>query len=498
MSRNNACWCQRLAVVVIVLSGWLPASGQNIRWSSPLGDDNQMKYLKIIGSDENDFYVLRSNQPFGRSRKGFKSRKYRLACFTQDMVMRWDKTLTAPSPDGRILDVQMVNGRLLTSAYIQKGAVYQLVLQYIRSTGEFDGTPVVAEEWNGGRLDDESRPDLLLSGDQSLMALAYRVSNKDYSRQQYRTILCDTSLNILVRKEITVEAGDRIFSPVDMALSDSGNIYLLGSLADADKKGRATGETRYVLYAWWRHGDSLTVREQQATGVWLTDAALAADNKNGTAVVAGFYSHSQAAATAGVFYFRAGNGNSGESLNMSSFSEDFLKKVRGSKTEEGKELVNYSIDRILLRRDGGAVLSAEAYSQWSRSYYDYYTQMLISHTYYNFGNILTLSVNTDGTMLWSEVLNKDHQSTDDEGYLSSYCAAVYKAKMYYIYNKYIETKTSVMLTSLSSQGEQNTMVLFNEMERIVAVPRAARQIEADILLLPAYKENKLCIARISL
>ena len=81
------------------------AVSQNILWSTPVGDDNQMKYMKIIGSDESDFYLLRSNVPFQTDpgKKNSKSRRYKLACYSQRMALKWEKSLAAPVPEGRIL-----------------------------------------------------------------------------------------------------------------------------------------------------------------------------------------------------------------------------------------------------------------------------------------------------------------------------------------------------------------------------------------------------------
>ena len=478
----------------------LAAASQNIIWSAPVGDDNQMRYMKIIGSDENDFYLLRSNIPFQTDpgKKNSKSRRYKLACYTQRMALRWEKTLAAPVPEGKILDVRIVDGRLLVSAFLlAKNQPLILYLQFLDASGNYTGIPVKADELDADNVDDESRPDLLVSKDESLVALACRMQREEGGTPKFRIAVCDNSLTPLYQKEIQPDAGERSFAALDIQLSDSGNIYLLGTVFTAEKKAKTPLSGNYALLAWRRSNDMLQLHELSAAGKVLIDASLAVDNLNDAAVISGFYSDNTGSTLSGIFYFSLQSSPlsaSGE-VKTSSFSEDFLKKFSSVK-KEGKGLVNYSIDRMLLRKDGGAVMAAESYSTYSNSYYDYYSQMLISHTYYNYGSIMTLSVNPDGSLLWSDVLNKEHNSTDDEGYYSSYCSAVYGAKMYYIYNKYIETKTSVMLTTVTSKGDQNTLVLFNQLDNIVAVPRAARQIEQDVLLLPAYKENQLCIARI--
>jgi hypothetical protein len=476
-----------------------PGLAQNIVWSAPVADDSQLRYMKIIGSDENSFYLLRSNVAFSEEggKRSSKSRRYKLACYSQKMTVRWEKTLAAPVPDAKILEVRIVNGRLLVSAFLAtKNRTLQLYLQYLDEKGNYTGAPVQLDELEAARVDEDSRPNLLVSKDESLVGIASRMQKEDEGLK-FRIAVCDSALTPLYQKELSPQAGDKLFAAVDIQLSDSGNIFILGKLAAPAKKGKTADEGTYALLSWQRYGDGVLVRDIRAGESVLTDAGLAVDNLNDAAVVSGFYSDKPGSSLAGVFYFSAKSAPAASAeARTAAFSRDFLKKFNSIKMENNKGLVNYSIDRILLRKDGGAVLAAESYSTYSNSYYDYYSQMLISHTYYNYGNILTLSINPDGSLLWGDVLNKEHNSTDDDGYFSSYCSAVYRARMYYIYNKYIDTKTSVMLATVTSTGDQNTLVLFNQLDNIVAVPKAARQIEQDVLLLPAYKENQLCIARI--
>jgi SpoVK/Ycf46/Vps4 family AAA+-type ATPase len=89
--------------------------------------------LEIVGSDGSDFYLLRSNVDFSTegSKRNSKTRKYTLACYSEKMALQWEKILAAPVPDGRILEIRMVGGRLLVSAYAAtKTRTVMLYLQY--------------------------------------------------------------------------------------------------------------------------------------------------------------------------------------------------------------------------------------------------------------------------------------------------------------------------------------------------------------------------------
>ena len=109
---------------------------------------------------------------------------------------------------------------------------------------------------------------------------------------------------------------------------------------------------------------------------------------------------------------------------------------------------------------------------------------------------MVLSINPDGNILWNNVISKDQNSVDDSGYSSSYIGAVAGGKFVTIYNKYISDESSVLMTSIDGKGEQKTDVLFNETEKITIVPRSARQIDDDTILMPVYRQNHFYIVKI--
>jgi hypothetical protein len=51
---------------------------------------------------------------------------------------------------------------------------------------------------------------------------------------------------------------------------------------------------------------------------------------------------------------------------------------------------------------------------------------------------------------------------------------------------------------MDGQGVQKTDVLFGESERVSIVAKAARQVDASTVLIPAYKQGNLYIAKIQL
>lgn len=462
-----------------------------------------MQYLKIIGTDEDGFYVLRSNITFAteRDHSGFRSRKYALEYFANDMHLKWDQQLTASVTDGKIISVQIINNKILiVSSFTEKKTkLYRIYAQYLNNKGAYEGEPLLLDELAYEKIDDDSKPEVIISHDQSKAVYAFRkISANKKEEQNYQAVVIDTNLKIVYKKEIIVPLDAKHFSPVDFILTDEGNFFLLGIKYLTGKKIKAPNESCYQLYSYNYSHDEVSPNEIKIEDKFLIDAGISADNLNKKVVVAGFYSDKTTYSTAGIFYYSVNEDSTSQStIKSSPFSSTFLSKFLGERKEnKNRELINYSIDRLILRKDGGAAILAESYFETTSSYWDYYTQMYISHRYYHFGNIIVLSVNPDGSILWGNSVSKDQNSTDDSGYLSSYCSAIASGKIFSIYNKYVEQESSVLITAIDGTGKQNTDVLFNEIKNISVVPRSAKQIDSETLLLPAYRENKFYIAKI--
>jgi len=280
-------------------------------------------------------------------------------------------------------------------------------------------------------------------------------------------------------------------------LTDQGSYFVLALHYLTEKRIKAPDQSYYELYGYNRVLDRIVNTAIKSEGRFLTDVGVVADNINHSIVVAGFYSDKTLYSTAGAFYYSLTEDSLHEKRTINTpFSTEYLQKFMGER-KENKELVNYYIRRLSLRRDGGVAIVAESQYETTRSYFDYYMQTFISHYYYHFGNIMILSINPDGNILWNNAVTKDQNSVDDGGYASGFFFAITGGMLVTVYNKYIEDDSSVLLTSIDAKGEQKTNVLFNENERVTILPGAGKQTDEDVAIMPAYRQNKLYMLKIS-
>ncbi|MFM2207393.1 MAG: hypothetical protein RL213_1368 [Bacteroidota bacterium] len=492
------------SLLLLALSFFLPffSSGAEILWSKELPENGRFPYLKILGAFDDGYYVLRSNIEFSdENLAANRMRRFLLTAYSTGLDQRWETEIIPSIPDSRILEVHVVGGKVLVLSYCVRsdGSGYDVHAQYIGKDGRMSGIPVPIESFPETRFDNERRPGLAFSKDRSKIALTYRKTASDDTSQTLCAIVLDTALQRIYRKEWTMDAPIRRFSPTHFLLTNEGGFFLLGVIYLTDKRVKEPGESYFLLSGYDPGAEKVINRDIRLENKFLTNVSAAVDAQNRRIVVAGFYSELGMLASAGVFYYGLDQDSLTETeVYWAPFTQDLLTKAITDRGDpKKKELFNYYVDRLILRKDGGAAIVAESYVETTRTFWDYYTQSAITHTYYRYGNIILASVNPSGGMLWNRLLQKEQNSTDDGGYESSYCSLVSGGKVYTIFNKYIDRRSSVMIAAVDGTGALQTDVLFPESERISVIARAARQVDEQTLLIPAIRQGDYRIAKIT-
>jgi hypothetical protein len=492
----------KLSVCILFVLFNIFSVGQTVSWSTNIAENKKTGFKQILGADETgDFFMLSSNISLesDREREGFRNRIYILTHFSADLRLNWEKELHAQSPDGHITDVKMINGKVIVTSYTanKKTKYFSFFTQYVTKEGKWEGEPAFLDSFITSEIDNDNKPKLILSHDQALIAFSYRMINTVSQAQAFHVVVLDTALQIKFRQQVDVGMPAGLFTPLNSILTDRGSFFILGIHYTTEKKIKAPGQSFFELYGYNAPLDRPVNTQIKSSNYFLTDVGVTTDNVNNSIVVAGFYSEKSQYSTAGVFYYALTEDSLKETHSINTpFPSAYLQKFMTDK-KENHELVNFSIDHLFVRKDGGVGILAESVYQTTRSYFDYYMQSFVSHYYYHYGNIMVLSVNPDGKILWNNVVTKDQNSVDDDGYFSSYFCAVTGGRLAAIYNKYVEDVGSVLVTFVDPTGAQKTNTLFNEMERVTIIPRSAKQIDDETILIPAYRENKFKIAKIT-
>ncbi len=235
----------------------------------------------------------------------------------------------------------------------------------------------------------------------------------------------------------------------------------------------------------------------------VNDLKIEMDNRNNQVVVAGFYSDKSSPGVVGFFYVFVDVATKDISQKtFIPFDEQLTNKINRSTLLQAKEYVfNLGIKRTILRRDGGALLIGEAMhtSDYNMPRTSFDTYFNSTSTNYNYEDIVVLSINPDGSLLWGEVLNKRQQSEEDGGYYSSFGIVNVNEYLSFVFNENISSKTNLNHYLVKSDGEYIVSSLLNVMDyNMMVAPRYCKQISRNEAVVPGFNSrNEFILMKLS-
>src|SRR5690606_23786099 len=155
-----------------------------------------------------------------------------------------------------------------------------------------------------------------------------------------------------------------------------------------------------------------------------SDMHCVVDNMQNHLVMAGLFNEKPAGKSRGLYLATVGMADGDVRLRTVLFDEDILQNVYGKEVSSSKGVTNFSVQDIVPRQDGGALVIAEMAKEYSRrpnlpgrrdfgyprgGWVDYYYE-----------DMIVFSLHPNGAKHWSAVLHKKQYSQDDDAMYSSY------------------------------------------------------------------------------
>ncbi len=489
-------------LVVVLISFSSDIIAQSYTLSPENLDDATYSHVKVIGQDEEGFYLLQSNLSLAteRDRIGFKNRKYKISFYDFNLRKKWDKILT-PFEDGANVEaVTFFNAHILVlqSKYQRGESTVTFFTDVYNNTGKTEKSNLRLGECHYGKNNDLGKIKLVTSTARLTGAMYFEEEADNEIHVQ--KIVFDSSLKVLSQHQLVIPYEDKRIMQTEYALSEKGDFISLVQLNDKNPENEKKRLLQYHLFVNRAGQNAFKEYNITSDNKPMTEAALAIDNLNSNAVVVGFYADKNSSSGAGVLYTTLSL-NHDDSLHLNSYSikGDTQIKLIGERNEDGNlGLFSYPIQRIVLRGDGGAVIMAEAAYTSEYSYYDYFTQSFTRRTEYHFDNIVVMSINSHGGVDWTHVMRKNQSTMDDGGFLSSFISALSSDRIVVIYNNDISRNNEVISYEVSAKGELKNNKIIRSSERIFILPRAGKQVDDETLIVPAIVKKRMYLVKIKI
>jgi hypothetical protein len=474
--------CFAIATVFVMAAPAAFSQTANVSWGPVHKEPKRSATVKIIGSDKSGFYTLR-NDMSSVSLFNLNGQKIFLERYDTNNKIVFSKELIVPVPvktktKYKFEDIFYLQGQLIMFAsFLDKDAGENTAFATrVSSTGEVDEHLVEVASFGDAKKRNPGEFGFTISNDSSKILVFQNLPYERRLNEKFQFKVLDNQLSTVFSKAVTLPKLDKDTWIGDYRVDNDGSVYLMASM-NKSKEERSSKEQKFntKVFGYFTDGQSKEY-DIRIPNKFLTEMTFNLDKKRDL-IIAGFYADDKRLRSSGTFFLRLDHESKKViSQGVKDFSKEFLENFM-SKTKAKNEnagIANMSLDQLIVREDGGAVLVAEqAYMYVVTNRTKYGT----TYTYHYINNdIVFVNINPDGTIQWvSRVPKKQHTINDGAAY-SSYSVSVMQDKIYLIYNDHVKNigkddpkkfkqmkkpqKAVTMLVAMDNTGKFQRKALF--------------------------------------
>ena len=341
-----------------------------------------------------------------------------------------------------------------------------------------------------------------MSQDQSHI-LFYHPFYKDEILTKIQLIVVGRDLNIVGQKEFLVKNATKESKLSSIILDNDLNAYFTISREEEKQDYQAS---EFNIYKYSCDSNRLDIYDIKLDHEIFQKPIVTVDNVNNNILISGFLEEEDKKGNEAAVGFLSviidKNDGSIKAQFVSEFSNQFFHELTGKDTsKQKKRLFTFQIRRVILRNDGGAIVIAESFYKESDEYSSGVSAAFSGYrsvNVYFYNDIVVFSINPSGVIDWQTILRKKQISEDDNGAYSSFGLMNTKNSLRFIYNEEIYPRADLDEYVLSGNGKVERNNLFNLDEfNVFLIPKLAKQISPNELVLPSLRKNELSLVKLN-
>lgn len=486
-----------LAVFAIATS---VCAGQKAKLSSPVRDDFSMGFTKIIGYTSSGYFVQTGNLGYDvtAEKTGFRSPKYKIGYFNANLDLVWEKSIEANPAASELVDIRFMNDQALVFSTLWNETEKTSSL-YVTAYDSSGNPGANREIGKSTQLPDKPfayGSALSLRGSYGAF---YALCKTEDDQLLVSVVVLDNELRPISQMTERIQQPYKGFTIAQMVVSEDAVVAWLGKRAD---KPKALSSRRDLSWFVYTIKSASLIEIPVGRGLEISTLGLTTDEFRDQLVVAGFFEEKDSYVGAGILSYRLNLGDATDTAlvkqttTIDAGQNMRLKGVRNF--GEGGGLASYPIRKIIPKGNGGMVVVAESAFTTEYSYFDSFSQSYTRRLEFNFGDIVMFSLNADGTIDWSSSVQKNQTSMDDGGMFSSYCMLTESKRLVVFFSEPINRKSRVLMSGVSHLGVTEKTISIQLPEGTLLLPEGARQVDEQVLIVPAVLKRKLHLVQFSL
>ena len=484
---------------------------QQITYSLPESEDVRTLDFEIIGKVSGNFLIYKNIR-----------NKYAIGVYDNSMKLK-DKVVLDFMPDRTInVDFVAYPDFIYIIYQFQRKNILHCVAAAMDGNGNLIKTPFELDTTYISFFADNKIYSTISSEDKSKIMI-YKIQRKN-DKFNFTTLLLDDSLRLLHKSHIetSYEEHRDIFS--DFFVDNSGNFVFT--------KGTKLNSRDYfqklMLVTKGPHDEDFTLNELNLSGNYLDEVKLKVDNVNRQYLINSLFYTKKNGNVEGLY--TAVWDKAHDTLVSQNFAQ-LSDTIRMQAKAEGNSRFafnDYFIRDVILKKDGGFILTAEDHSSQSRGnpwnrydylygypsfspYDSYYLYSPSSYWYsgrfrnyygnssqvrYYYQNIVVLDLDKTGHLVWSNVVHKSQFDDDNDNYLS-YNIILTGGEIHFLFNELERRIQLINDQTISADGALTRNPPLRSLDRgYEFMPRYAKQVSSYQIIVPCTYRNYVCFAKI--
>lgn len=336
------------------------------------------------------------------------------------------------------------------------------------------------------------------------------------------SLLFTDKLELMKKSVIEIPMEERNEDLGDFKLDNDGDLVFCKFLRNFNEN--ITNATFFIKQAL---GDTLIPHTLNLEKIMLDEINVKVDNPNKRYLLASLYYKEKRGNVDGYYFYIWDKSTGLVTLDtIHSFSEELRQEARGDATMK-TAFNDYFIRNIISKKDGGFIISAEAYytksrfnnwNRWDYLYggYPYYgsSNYYYSPYYYNrywwnspryssnqavryhADNITILSYKPTGELEWSTVVTKEQYDDETDDRLSFQIMNT-GGQLHFLYNQLEKRYLLLNDYSVAPDGTITRNPTLKNLDRgYEFLPKYAKQVTARQMIVPCLYRNYICFAKI--
>lgn len=406
--------------------------------------------------------------------------------------------------------------------YQKKSVVYCMAVK-IDGTGNKVGEPMMLDTTSINFWASNKIYSVINSEDKQHIAVI-KINTKNDKSHLLTTVLFNKNLKIQEKQYLNISMPERHDYLTEFQVDNDGNLVF----ARAVQSGQDDNIQKLFLFIKPFGSANTTETEINLNNVYLDDLRIKADNNINHYIITSFYSKSRQGNIEGLYLAvwdrTSGTLRNGEPMP---FDDGLRSDAKGDNSFKAA-FNDYFIRNIIVKKDGGFLLAAEAFyttgrGGMNRGNYlygspfmrpsDYYMFSPYSYGYpwwrynnfnnsqlnrYHAENIVVFAFDSTGNTSWNNVINKS-QWDDDTDALIGYQMVNTGDQLHFLFNQ--QEKRTMLLSdqSIDPKGQLvRNPTLKNLDKGYDFMPRYGKQVGMRQIIIPCMYRNYLCFARVEL